>query len=109
MVKNSEFSPEEKQQIVMMRQEGISRYHVSVRMNCSERTVSRICAQFRETGETAKPPRSGQPRKSTARDDRQLVHLSRENRFQPAKVLNRLWNDQLGIQTSVITLRRQLI
>ena len=44
--------------------------------NVSKRQVERICKCEQETSDAHDRPRSGRPRKTTARDDSLLVHLT---------------------------------
>ena len=44
--------------------------------NVSKRQVERICKRYQETGDVHDRPRSGRPRKTTARDDSLLVRLT---------------------------------
>ena len=44
--------------------------------NVSKRQVERICKRYQDTGDIHNRPRSGRPRKTTARDDSLLVRLT---------------------------------
>lgn len=87
---------------------GISQSEVSRRLGVNHSTISRLWQRLRRTGNTADRPRSGRPRVTTARQDRQirLTHLrdrfqtatetalntpgTHNNRIHPQTVINRL-------------------
>lgn len=55
-----------------MLEAGMIQAEVARRLNCSRSTISRLSQRIRTTGETQDNPRSGRPRISSLRTDRQL-------------------------------------
>ena len=55
--------------------------------NVSKQQVERICKHYQETGDVHDRPRSGRPRKTTARDDSLLVRLSKARPMSTASQL----------------------
>ena len=68
-----------------------------------------ILKRHHETGSVEKKPRSGQPRKSTPRNDRHLKALSLANRFKTVSQLRDEWSDDSAVDVSARTVRRRLI
>ena len=59
--------------------------------NVSKRQVERIRKRYQETGDVHDRPRSGRPRKTTARDDSLLVRLSKARPMSTASQLQEEW------------------
>lgn len=76
--------------------------------------ISRCCVQEimkkqKETGRVVDRQRSGRPKATTARQDRELVRLSLHDRKATAPDLKCLWAVASGTTVSVQTVRRRLL
>ena len=89
-------------------EEGMSVNELSQRFNVDRRTVQRFLRKVEEHGNIDDRPRSGRPRRSSERQDRQLIRLSSGNPRLVSRELNRQWNALTGIETSSSTVRRRL-
>lgn len=96
----------ERWQIIGMKTGGMSPRAIDVAMNVSHFVVIRLVAKFRKTGDTKDRPRSGRPRKTTAKDDRTLVFHARRNPHSHSGILRRRWG--LRYRVSLSTVRRRL-
>ena len=91
-----------------MLQSGMSQDAVGRLMNRSQSVIGRMWQGFQETGSVQERPRSGRPRCTTARQDRQLVLQAKRNRFNSAVALNRDFHNTHGINMSNQTCRNRL-
>lgn len=81
---------------------------VARRFGVHERTIFRLQARFRQTGNVKDRPRSGRPRITTPREDRYVVTSSRRHRFMPARKLVNQLRAATGTRISVYTARNRL-
>uniref|UniRef100_A0A8C4HES9 Transposase n=1 Tax=Dicentrarchus labrax TaxID=13489 RepID=A0A8C4HES9_DICLA len=70
--------------------------------NVSQRQVQRIRKRFEETGDVFDKPRSGRPRKTTAREDRLLARKSKASPFSTAAELHQAWSPQVPVSTRTV-------
>lgn len=102
-------SAEQRLQIVTLHNDaGHSILQLSQRFQCDRRTVQRLLAKHRVTGSTEDLPRPGQPRVSTAREDRTLVRMSAANPHLVARQLRQRWSTEHGVQASTSTVKSRL-
>ena len=66
-------------QIVGQIRLGLRQSDVAETFNITQGAVSKICAKFRNSGHVKNFPRSGRPRVTTRREDRQMVRQARED------------------------------
>ena len=78
-----------------MREAGFTQRAIARMVGVTQSEVSRLLAKVRATGSVRDRPRSGQPRKTDAREDRVLTRLAVKNRFKSASVLAREWGHQI--------------
>ena len=74
--------------IVRMRQAGYSQKDIAHVLRITQWSISKILKRHRETGLTTPRPRSGRPKKTTARHDRYLLRLCRNSRTKPSSPLH---------------------
>ncbi|CAM4598026.1 unnamed protein product [Leuciscus chuanchicus] len=67
--------------------------------NVSQRQVQRIKKTFEDTGDVFDKPRSGRPRKTTAREDRLLARKSKASPFSTAAELHETWSPEVPVST----------
>ena len=70
--------------------------------NVSQRQVQRIRKRYEETGEVFDKPRSGRPRKTTAREDRLLARKSKASPFSTAAELHETWSPEVPVSTRTV-------
>uniref|UniRef100_A0A668ANT3 Transposase Tc1-like domain-containing protein n=1 Tax=Myripristis murdjan TaxID=586833 RepID=A0A668ANT3_9TELE len=65
--------------------------------------------KYRQTNSLEDKPRSGRPRVSSARNDRILIRMCRQNCRMTSQELQQQWSNQTGVQCSTRTVRGQLL
>uniref|UniRef100_A0A3B4WRT9 Tc1-like transposase DDE domain-containing protein n=1 Tax=Seriola lalandi dorsalis TaxID=1841481 RepID=A0A3B4WRT9_SERLL len=70
--------------------------------NVSQHQAQRIRKRFEETGDVFVKPRSGRPRKTTAREDRLLGRKSKASPFSTAAELHQAWSPQVPVSTRTV-------
>ena len=70
--------------------------------NVSRQQVQRIRKRYEETGDVFDKPRSGRPRKTTAREDRLLVWKSKGSPFSTAAELHETWSPEVPVSTRTV-------
>ena len=70
--------------------------------NVSQRQVQRIRKRYEETGDVFDKPRSGRPRKTTAREDRLLARKSKASPFSTAAELHETWSPEVPVSTRTV-------
>uniref|UniRef100_A0AAY4A283 Transposase n=1 Tax=Denticeps clupeoides TaxID=299321 RepID=A0AAY4A283_9TELE len=70
--------------------------------NVSQRQVQRIKKRFEETGDVFDKPRSGRPRKTTAREDRLLARKSKASPCSTATELHETWSPEVPVSTRTV-------
>jgi len=109
MVKQSEVSKTDRIVAATLHNEGYSLKQIAERISRSVSTVSDVIRRIKATGQFENSPRSGRPRISSARDDRQLVRLSRCNRRASSSLLATQWKLSTEQSPSAQTVRRRLL
>ena len=74
----------QRERAIGMLQAGSSALTVARHFGVHPATISRLRSRHEATGSTADRPRSGQPRVTTAGDDRRIRLLHLRDRFRPA-------------------------
>ena len=98
---------EERKRALGMLQANLGVHIIARRINCHHSTISRLRDRFRATGRTADPPRPGQPRVTTPRQDVFIRQQHLRDRFMPATVSSRQIHGMPG-QVCANTVRRRL-
>ena len=75
---------------------------VAETFNVSQRQVQRIRKRYEETGDVFDKPRSGRPRKKTAREDRLLARKSKASPFSTAAELHVTWSPEVPVSTRTV-------
>ena len=102
-------STEERLEVVVKIRNGMTWREVADSMKISESTILRILRKHRETGSVLDKPRSGRPRKTTARDDRVIVRMSlADRRLTATDICARLYRLH-RIRLAVRTVRARLL
>ena len=109
MAKRKNLSIEERARVVVLVQEGHSMNEVARRMKISRCCVQEIVKKEKETGSVVDRHRSGRPKVSTERQDRELVRLSLQDRKTTVPELRCRWVEASGTSVSAQTVRRRLL
>ncbi|GFS13664.1 transposable element Tc1 transposase [Elysia marginata] len=89
-------------------QEGLPISEISLRMNANRTTIIRLRQRLHETDTVSDRPRSGRPRCTTQRQDRNLVRKHMNNRFLSASASSRQTRGRNNQRISANTERRHL-
>lgn len=98
-------SPEIRKLIISNHLENLSSRAISNKLNCPQKTVSRIIKLYKDSGKTEVKSRSGRPRKTDTRIDRLICRKSKNNRFLTA---NDIQASLSNVNISTSTIRRRL-
>ncbi|CAF0715322.1 unnamed protein product [Brachionus calyciflorus] len=90
-----------------MRQQGKTVETIGRELNRAISCIKRIIDRYNETNSYKDRPRSGRPRISTQKDDRNLIRLVKKNRTEPSHVLANQW--KLSKTASSFLVRRRLM
>lgn len=101
-------STPDKQRIVDLHKDGHSNGEIAGRIGRSVSVVQRIVAQYKSTGAIISPPKTGRPRKTSVKQDRLMVRLSRKDRFKSAAEISRELNASYDCDVSRRTVSRRL-
>ena len=108
MARYRQLNNDHRRQIINLKRRNITNARISIQLNCSVRTVQRVCSRYRNTGSSDKLALPGRSRKTTALEDRRLILMSRLSRFDNARQLTVRWNNFSNKNVSVKTVRRRL-
>ncbi|KAL1277193.1 hypothetical protein QQF64_023866 [Cirrhinus molitorella] len=101
LCKHAKIHPETKV-LIIKRLKTKSTADVADTFNVSQRQVQRIKKRFEETGDVFDKPRSGRPRKTTAREDRLLARKSKASPFSTAAELHETWSPEVPASTRTV-------
>ena len=88
---------------------GLTQTETAEWYHCTQGKVSRLMAKHRLTGSVEDRPRSGGPRKTTARQDRHLIRLVHQNWFMSARQLCDRWQSVLRQRVSRQAVNQRLV
>ena len=94
--------PPETKVLIIKRLKTRSTAEVADTFNVSQRQVQRIRKRYEETGDVFDKPRSGRPRKTTAREDRLLARKSKASPFSTAAELHETWSSEVPVSTRTV-------
>ena len=100
---------EDRIKAVTMRQQGKTLETIGRELNRAISCIKRIIDRYNETNSYKDRPRSGRPRISTQKDDRNLIRLVKKNRNEPSHVLANQWKLSNGKTASSSLVRRRLL
>ena len=98
----------ERQTAVGMLTAGMTGRDVGAHFGRSESTKSRLWTKYRLTGTVIDRPRSGRPRRTTAREDRYIIMTSRRNRFMTSGTTATRLRVTTGVRITDQTVRNRL-
>jgi transposase len=103
-----QMTPEEKQIIVALSQQGYSSYKIAEMTGKTRRTISKFLRRRRVRGSEENLPRSGRGRKTGVRGDRIMYRMLRSDRRQSLGEITDQFNRQFVTKISSRTVRRRL-
>ena len=109
MAKTRNLTQETRLKIQILSQEGYSCRQIARKCRCSPSAVGYTLQKYRRTNSLEDKPRSGRPRVSSARNDRILIRMCRENRRMTSQELQQQWSNQTGVQCSTRAVRGRLL
>lgn len=107
MAPTKEMSLETKERIVKLLEEGVSSRMVAKDVGCSQSAVSKIWTKYKQHGKVLKGKRSGRPRKTSKRQDKNLKALCLEDRKRTTKQMKKKW-EEAGVNVCERTVRNRL-
>jgi len=99
---------DEQERAIGMLRAGMSQTAVANHFNASRMTMYRLMVRLRNTGTTSDRPRSGRPRATTLRQDRQIRLIHLRNRFETAVATARRIPGRANNRISDQTVRNRL-
>ena len=108
MAPKKELSKEIRAKIVALKSEGYSHRQIRDELNVSVGVVTSTLKRLKETTSYENRPRSGRPRVSTPRDDRNLLNLARKNSQMSSNELAAQWTLASGLKAAARTVRSRL-
>ncbi|CAF1008077.1 unnamed protein product [Brachionus calyciflorus] len=100
---------EDRIKAVFLNQKGKSYSEIGNELNRSKLFIKTIIDRYNKTKSYDDRPRSGRPRISTEKDERQLVRLVKKNRTSPSHILAHNWKLSNGKKASDSLVRRRLL
>uniref|UniRef100_A0A8B9GVX2 Transposase Tc1-like domain-containing protein n=1 Tax=Astyanax mexicanus TaxID=7994 RepID=A0A8B9GVX2_ASTMX len=107
MAPTREMSLETKERIVKLLEEGNSSRMVAKDVGCSQSAVSKIWTKYKQHGMVVKAKRTGRPRKTSKRQDKQFKAICLENRKSTTKQMKHKW-EEAGANVCDRTVRNRL-
>ena len=95
----------ERERAIGMIMSGTSKAEVALQFRCSRVTIYELWQRYHQTGSTGARPRTGQPRITTAAEDRHIRVMHLRNRHQTATSTSRTF---LAGRVSLQTVRNRL-
>lgn len=99
MSKRKELSVDLRDRIILLHKQRMSQRQIANHLNISKTAVQYNLNKFKETGSTKNMKRSGRPRKTSWREDKQLRDLCKANRSDSASELLRKWKKKVSEKT----------
>ena len=88
--------------LIIKRLKTRSTAEVADTFNVSQHQLQRIRKRYEETGDVFDKPRSGRPRKTTAREDRLLAQKSKAGPFSTGAELHKTWSPEVPVSTRTV-------
>lgn len=95
--------------VVLLRNTGWKQCDIARHFNISQGEVSKILKRNAITGMPTQRPRPGRPFKTTRREDRLLIRLSRDGRTKTASTLKTEWQNAINVPVSRTLVNSRLV
>ena len=105
----SPLSIKKRWKIVGMKIGGMRVCDIARNVRVSRKAVWAVLSLYRNTNDVTPGKSPGRPRKTTARQDRQLILMARRGRTRSAASLREEWQDNIGVPISRETVNRRLV
>lgn len=99
------YSNDLKMQIVKLYERGMSQQNISDQFQIHKSIISRILKRYRIRKTVAAAPRTGRPRKTSARDDNAIIRQIKRNPWATSSEIR----SEIGANVSSRTIRRRLV
>lgn len=107
MAPTREMSLETKERIIKLLEEGNATRMVAKDVGCSQSAVSKIWTKYKQHGKVVKVKRTGRPRKTSKRHDKQLKAICLENRRCTTRQMKKKW-EEAGVKVCDRTVQNRL-
>ena len=106
--RGKELSGDTKNAIVKLSEGGLGGRKISAMLEINPATVQKFLKRFRMRNSVENSKRSGRPKKSSERTDRQLMRLVKMERRKNVKDITNLLNEKTPVKISEWTVKRRL-
>ena len=100
---------DQRMQIVTLSQEGVNNSEISRRFDVRRGTIINLLKKYAETGSVDDKRRSGRPKITNARDDRELVSVAKKQPNIVGRQVRQNWIEGGGQSISLATVKRRLL
>lgn len=101
-------SHDDRVRIVALRETGITIRQLAARFNVRPNTICDLVRKHQQTQSVDDRQRSGRPKKSTERQDRQLLRMSARSPRKSSRGLAHQWQQEAGVEVTARTVRSRL-
>ena len=108
MVKRQKLDYSVRQTIVKLHKEKHTIREISEKVKRSKSVVGRVFKSYNDTGKIVSAVKTGRPRKTSAREDRIMQHVSLKDRFKSCTEIKWVMNSTSCVNVSRQTVSRQL-
>ena len=98
----------ERGRIVGLREGGLSYREIGLRLNRNPATIMRVYQIWNEEGRGTRIRSTGQPRRTTERQNRRLRMLALRDRFSTSRQIGDQWSNEEGRPVSMRTIYRRI-
>lgn len=108
MPKKRELTTLERERILTLHEESRTHVEIAAVMGVSKGCISKTLGRFKETGSHNTRKRTGQPRKTTNREDRKIICISLANRRLHAAQIRSIYNENAKTSVSTALIKKKL-
>ena len=109
MATRERLSVQERMRVVVPNEEGYSLKSIAKRLRIGRRTVQEILKKYAETGDVQDRLGRGRKKKTSSREDRQIIQASIKDRRLSSTEIAREMKEEIGLDLSSRTIRRRLL
>lgn len=109
MGKNKHCTPELRRIILNMKEDGKTITVISKELRCSRKMIYNALKHMEEYESYNNKIRKERPRKTTAREDREIIKMSKNNPFFNSNDIRKKMREDLNVEISSSSIRRRLI
>ncbi|XP_047129640.1 uncharacterized protein LOC124809551 [Hydra vulgaris] len=101
-------SMETRIRVVLLAEQGHSHRQIATDLKINRKTVDSLVIKHKNTGSVGDLAGRGRKRATTEREDRQLIRMSKRNRWLTSPELKKAWNENYGVDVTSHTVRKRL-